>query len=119
MTNPSASPPATFNRNNNRTSVDAILSNSSLEIISAGYGPFEGGYLSELSDGHRFLWIMVSNHSFLGKHLPITNPTIRTERLESEDPRSRKIFTRRVTKEYVKQQVFKEKAILVEKARWF
>ena len=59
---------------------------------------------------------MVSNRSLLGKLLPITNPTIRTERLKPEDPRSRKIFTRSVTKEYGKQQVFKEKATLTRKA---
>ena len=98
-THPSLSNPATFNRNNSRTPVDAIWGNSSLEVISAGYGPFDGGYPSALSDGYRFLWIMVSNHSLLGKHVPITNPTIRTERLKPDDPRSRKIFTRWVRKE--------------------
>ena len=43
---PSQSPPATFNRNNSRTPVDAIWGNSSLEIISAGYGHLmEGTHL--------------------------------------------------------------------------
>ena len=49
-THPSASPPTTLNRNNNRTPVDAICGNSSLEVISAGYRPFDGGYPSALSD---------------------------------------------------------------------
>ena len=61
---------------------------------------------------------MVIHHSLLGKHLPITNPTIRTERLKPEDPRSRK-FPRRVMKEYYKQNVFKGKAILTRKEREF
>ena len=64
---PSALPAATFNRNNSWTPVDVIWGNSSLEVISAGYGPFDGGYPSALSDGHQFFWIMVSNHSLLGK----------------------------------------------------
>ena len=49
-THPTLSPPATFNRNTTRTPVDAIWGNTSLEIISAGYGPFDGGYPSALSD---------------------------------------------------------------------
>ena len=118
-THPTLSPPATFNRNTTRTPVDAIWGNTSLDIISAGYGPFDGGYPSALSDGHRLLWIMASNQSLLGKHLPITNPKLRIERLKSHDPRSRKIFTRRVRKEYCKQDVFRKKASLAEKARWF
>ena len=62
---------------------------------------------------------MVSNHSLLGKHLPITNPTIRTERLKPEDPRSRKICTRRVMKECGKQHVFRKKDTLAKKTLWF
>ena len=62
---------------------------------------------------------MVSNHSLLGKHLPITNPTIGIEHLKPKDPWSRKIFTRRVRKEYCKQNVLKEKATLAEKSKWF
>ena len=118
-THPSQSPPATFNRNNSRTPVYAIWGNSSLEVISAGYGPFDRGYPSILSDGHRFLWIIVSNHSLSGKHSPITNPTICIERLKPKDQRNRKIFIRRMRKEYCKQNVFKTKATLAGKARWF
>ena len=62
---------------------------------------------------------MVSNHSLLGQHLPITNPTIHTKRLKPEDTRNRKISTRRVNKEYCKQNVFKDKASLAKKAQWF
>ena len=109
---PSESPPVTFNRNNSQTPIDIIWGNSSLEVSSAGYGPFDGGYASAWSDGHQLLWIMVSNQSLLGKHLPITNPTVRTEFLKPEDPRSRKIFTRQVMKEYYKQKNFKMKATL-------
>ena len=87
-THSTSSPPATFNRNTTRTPVDTIWGNASLEVISAGYGPFDGGYPSAMSDGHRFLWIMVGNHSLLGKHLPITNPQLSIERLKPEDPRS-------------------------------
>ena len=118
-THPTLSPPATFNRNNTRTLVDAIWGNISLEVITAGCGPFDGGYPSALSDGHRFLWIMVSNHSLLGKHLPITNPKLRIELLKLEDPRSRKVFTRRMTKAYCKQNVFKDKANLTRKGNKF
>ena len=45
---PSASPSATFNRNNSQTPVDSIWGNSSLEVISAGCGPFDGDYPSAL-----------------------------------------------------------------------
>ena len=61
---------------------------------------------------------MVSNHSLLGKHLPFTNPTIRTECLKLEDPRSRKIFQRRVMKEYCKH-VFKGKDTLAHREKEF
>ena len=44
---PSESTPATFKRNNSRT--------SSLEVISTGYGSFDGGYPSAWSDRHRLL----------------------------------------------------------------
>ena len=115
----SESPPATFNSNNTQTPVDAIWGNSSLEVISAGYRPFDDGYPSAWSDGHRLLWIMVSHQSLLGKHLPVTNPTIRAERLKPEDPRSRKIFQRRVMKEYCNQNVFKEKVALARREREF
>ena len=54
-THPSESPPATFNSNNTQTPVDAIWGNSSLEVISAGYRPFDDGYPSAWSDGHRLL----------------------------------------------------------------
>ena len=118
-TNPSEPPPATFNRNYTRTPVDAIWATSSLEVISARYGPFDGGYPSAWSDGHQLLWIIVSHHSLLGKHLPITNPTIRMERLKPEDPRSRKIFQRRVMKEYCKQNVFKMKVTLARREKEF
>ena len=40
-THSTSSPPATFNRNTTRTPVDAIWGNASLEVISAGYGPFD------------------------------------------------------------------------------
>ena len=62
---------------------------------------------------------MVSHQSLLGKHLPVTNPTIRAERLKPEDPRSRKIFQRRVMKGYCNQNVFKEKAALARREREF
>ena len=60
---------------------------------------------------------MVSNYSLLGKHLPITNPIIRTERLKPKDPKSRKIFTLRVMKDYYKQNAFNDKATLAHKER--
>ena len=116
---PLLSPPATFNRNNSQTPVNEIWGNLSLEVFSAGYGQFNGGYPSALLNRHRFLWIIISDHSLLGKYLPITNPTIRTERLNSEDKQTRKISTRRIRKEYCKQNIFKTKTTLVEKARWF
>ena len=88
----SESPPATFNRNTTWTLVDTIWGNSLLEIISAGYRPFDDDYSSAWSDEHRLLLNMVSHQSLLGKHLPVTNPTKRTERLKPEDLRSRNIF---------------------------
>ena len=72
-----------------------------------------------MSDGHQFLRITVSNHSLLGKNLPITNPTIRTERLKPEDPSNKTIFTRLVMKDYYKQKVFKDKATLTLREKEF
>ena len=63
-THPLESPPATFNRNTTRTPIDVIWGNSSLEVLRAGYRPFNDGYPSALSDGHRLFWIMVSHQSF-------------------------------------------------------
>ena len=62
---------------------------------------------------------MISNHSLLGKNLLITNPIMSTECLKPKDSRSRKIFTRRVMKDYCKQNVSKDKATLVRKTRGF
>ena len=49
-THPSSSPPATFNRINSQSPVDVTSGKSSIEVISAGYGPFDGGYPSALSN---------------------------------------------------------------------
>ena len=53
-THPASSPPATFNRTNSRIPVNVIWGKSSIEVISAGYGPFDGEAQSALSDVNYF-----------------------------------------------------------------
>ena len=54
-THASSSPHVTFNRNNSHTPVDAILGSQEIDVICAGYGPFDVQSPSFWSDGHRLL----------------------------------------------------------------
>ena len=53
----------------------------------------------------------------MGKHLPVTNPTVHATRLKSDDYRSRQTFQRRVVIKYCNQQKIKEKAALARRER--
>ena len=68
------SPPMTFNRNETRTPVDAIWGSCAIDVLQAGYGPFDAPSPSALCDGHCFLWVEICNQSLLGKHLPTQVP---------------------------------------------
>jgi len=96
------SPPATFNRNTSRTPIDAIWISANVNILRAGYCPFGGS--SGMRSDQRMLWIEVDNTSILGKYLPSASSTPRS-RLHSDDPRSRKKYTRKVKQEYVQREV--------------
>ena len=67
---PHLSPPATFSRNTNRKVIDAIFVSENIEVLQAGYMPFDSGSPAVESDGHLMLWLMSDNLSMLGKHIP-------------------------------------------------
>ena len=102
-----ASPPATFNQNTNRIPIDSIWTSSSLDIIQAGYQPFDAESPSAKSDGHRMLWIEVDNTSMLGKHIPHSTQPIKTGNLDAKDPRKRKRQIKGVKKIMAKKGLFK------------
>ena len=65
-----ASPPATFNQNTHRIPIDSIWISPAVDVLRAGYQPFDADSPSAKSDGHRMLWIEVDNVSMLGKYIP-------------------------------------------------
>ena len=112
-----ASPPATYNRNTNRVPIDAIWVSPSVEVNRAGYCPFDGGGPSMSSD-HRMLWVELDNCSILGKHLPPSRKII-ASRLKSNDPRSRKKYTRQVKKKYAEARISLKRIRIMEMAERF
>ena len=102
---PDLSPPATFNCNTNRKVIDAIYISENIEVLQAGYMPFDCGSPAVESDGHRMLWVMLDNLSMLGKHIPCSTLAIECKRVKSNDPRSRKVYHQKVKEEYSRQNI--------------
>ena len=113
------SPPATFNRNTNRKVIDAIYVSENLNVLQAGYMPFDSGSPAVKSDGHRMLWAMIDNLSMFGKHIPCSTLAIECERVKSNDPRSRKVYHREVKKEYERQNIFATKKRMEKEAKMY
>ena len=84
------SPPATFDRNNNKIPIDAIFVSQAIRVTRAGYMPFNNLSPSSPSDGHRMLWIEVCNYSILGKDVPHSTKAVVLNGVPSNDPRKRK-----------------------------
>ena len=97
-----ASPPATHNRNQSRTPIDAIWISPTIEVSRTGYCPFDG--IHGMDSDHRLLWVELDNTSILGKYLPPTHPVL-SSRVKSSDPRSRNLYISRVTRHYRKANV--------------
>ena len=57
------SSPATCNKNTRRVSIDGIFCTPGLEVIAAGYRPFEEYVASD----HRVLWVDFTKQSVLGQ----------------------------------------------------
>ena len=55
LTHASSSPPATFNRN--KTHTRTIWGSRAIDVIYAGYGPFDALYLSAHSEEHKLLCV--------------------------------------------------------------
>ena len=89
---PDLSPPATFARNTNKKVINAIYVSENLEVLQAGYMPFDSGSPAVESDGYQMLWVMIDNLSMLGKHIPCSTLAIECEKVRSNDPRSRKVY---------------------------
>ena len=113
------SPPATFNRNTSRTAIAAIYISDNLEVLQAGYMPFDSDSPAAKSDGHRMLWIMLCNLSLFGKHIPCSTHALNIDRVVPGDPRSRKIYHREVKKEYNRQHIPKTKRNLEKDVKAF
>ena len=69
-THPDASPPATFSGNNSRTPIDGFFGSEGVEVLRAGYTPFDQVIPAAPSDGHRLIWLETCNFSILGKEIP-------------------------------------------------
>ena len=77
-----SSPPATHNRNQNRTPIDGLWTTPGLHVTFGGYGAFGDGCPSD----HRSLWIDINYSSIFGSALePLRHPTAR--KLKTNDPR--------------------------------
>ena len=100
-THPNISPPATFHHNKTRTPINTFFGSSTVEVNRAGYLPFEAKSPAALSDGHCLGWIEVCNISILGKEIPHSSSPIKSSGICAKDPRIRKIYNKRVRREYV------------------
>ena len=68
--------------------------------------PFDSPEPSAPSDGHRMIWVEVCNQSLLNKHLPHSSQAINSDRCYSKDPRCRKLYTKKVKKQYARRRMF-------------
>ena len=105
-THPDASPPATFSGNNSRTPIDSFFGSEGVEVLRAGYTPFDQVIPAAPSDGHRLIWLETCNFSILGKEIPHSTKPCPTKGPNSKDPRCRKAYGKRVRKEYINQDIF-------------
>ena len=53
------------------------------------------------------IWVEVSSLSILGKDIPHSTKAINCSRLQSKDPRSRRLYQRKVRQQYKRQHLFK------------
>lgn len=118
-TDASSSSSATLNWNKNQTPVDAIWGTRVINVIRAGYGPFNALNPSAWSDGHRSLWVEICNRSSRSKHPQTQVAPIHTDCVCAADPRSRNMYNCQVNKAYIKIGIFKTKPILAAKAKLF
>ena len=102
------SPPSTYNRNQNRTPINALWGSMSLDVERSGYRPFDQELPSAPSDGHRLIWVEVNNLSSLGKDVPHSSKAINATRLKSRNPLIRNRYNKMVKKEYRKQNIFRQ-----------
>ena len=61
--------------------IDAIYVSENLEVLQAGYMPFDSGSPAVESDGYRMLWVMIDDLSMLGKHIPCSTLAIEFEKV--------------------------------------
>ena len=89
---PLNSPPATYNRNTNRSTIDGLFVSFGVEVTQAGMLAFDSD--KAWRSDHRLLWIKIETDSVIpGKRS--STPTMHIADLQSSDPRQRKIYQRR------------------------
>ena len=72
-----SSPPATLKINTTITPIDALWVSPNIGVLRGGYCAFDG--LFGMRSDHRRLWIEVDNSTVLGKHLPSSFSTLRSQ----------------------------------------
>lgn len=108
-THSSESPLATFNRNENRTPIDAIFVSAAVEISRAGYAPFDSASPAAPSDRHRMMWIEIDCYSIIGKDVLSSTHALKFNSINYLDPRERKAYNIKVKKEYFRHNIFRTK----------
>lgn len=98
----SMSRPSTYNRNQNRTPIDALWGSLLLDVKRSGYRPFDQELPLAPSDGHRMIWVEVNDLSSLGKDVPHCSKVINATRLKSRNPLICNRYNKMVKKEYRK-----------------
>ena len=116
---PNESPPATFDGNHQRLTIEEIWGTEDIEINRAGFMPFDDQTVSAPSDGHRMLWIEVNNDSILGKEAPHSHKFQDPSKFPSIDPRCRKSFGKQARKGHLKKDLFKAKTNLTRLVKKF
>ena len=78
---PYESVPATFAGNKSRRPINAIFGTLSINIARAGLPSFDAEAPEAPSDGHRMLWIEVSNLSLINKEIPHASRAMNVNKL--------------------------------------
>ena len=117
-THSSSSPPATHNRNQSRTPIDAIWETSGVEVERAVYCPFNQEDPSAPSD-NCMIWVEVSSLSILGKDIHHSTKAINSGRLQSKDSRSRTLYQRTIRQHYKRQYLFQSYQKLTKRRKQF
>ena len=104
-------PPATYERNMNRTPIDGIIGSRSSHFSESGYLGFGEGFDTD----HRILWVKTQEKEIFGGKIQKANKR-KLNRLKTEDPRLVKKYNKKVHQQFTANYIYDNIEILSQKA---